>query len=82
MKKLFILVVLSSVVLIIIIASLSGGESAVIYTNPYLYDSDYLKELKKREADELSTYKLIDSADQIYHIPIDSAIERYVNENK
>lgn len=80
MKKFFVLVILLAVVMIIIIASLSGSESAVIYTNPYLYDSDYLKEIKKYETDELSTYKLIDSANQIYSIPIDSAISKFIRE--
>ncbi len=81
MKKLFVLVVILAVVLIIIIAVFSGGETAAVYTHPYLYDSDYLKEIKKHETDELSHYKLIDTADQVYSIPIDSAIAKFVHEN-
>ena len=71
-----------AVVLIIIIVVLSGGETAAVYTHPYLYDSDYLKEIKKHETDELSHYKLIDTAKQVYSIPIDSAIVKYVHENE
>jgi hypothetical protein len=82
MKKIVIPGVIAVVVLIVVIVSFSGGGSTVIYTRPHQYDSDYLKEVKKHEKDMLSNYKLIDTAHQIYSIPIDSAIEEYTAENK
>jgi hypothetical protein len=81
MKKLIIPGVIAVVVIIVVGISLSGGESAVIYTKPHLYDSDYLKEIKIHENEILSGYKLIDTVNRVYSIPIDSAIEKFVSEN-
>jgi hypothetical protein len=82
MKKLITFAVLFAVVLVVIIVIFSGGETAAIYSKPHLNDGDYLKEVKKHEVDELTHYKLIDTVRQIYSIPIDSAIVKFVDENK
>ena len=42
--------------------------------------SEAILKLRAREAEELSTYQLIDAEKEIYRIPIDSAIVIVINE--
>ena len=42
--------------------------------------SDAIVKLHAREAEELATYKLLDAENEIYRIPIDSAMVLVVNE--
>jgi len=82
MKKIVIPGIITFIILIVVIIAFSGGESTLKYTRPHLYDSDYLTEVKKHEDSLLSTYRLIGTANQVYSIPIDSAIEKFTSENK
>ena len=81
MKKIFIPFSILIVIVVIGLIILSGGKKAIVYESPVLSDSKDLKDLGIRESEELTTYKLIDTAKGVYRIPIDSAIDIYIMEN-
>ena len=57
------------------------GERDAMYQDVVLSQpSAELRELRAREAEELDTYKLLDSAKGQYRIPIDRAMERLAAE--
>ena len=78
--------VVAAAIVIFLIASLSFLYSEFILTKEQLvYDvalkpeSVPLEELRARETETLTTYKLIDSTNQIYRIPIDSAMKLLID---
>lgn len=81
MKKVIIPAGFLIILFVIVTIIFSGGEYAISYTRPSMSDSQELKDLKIREDEEHSSYKLLDSAKGIYQIPIDSAISKYIAEN-
>jgi len=81
MKKILIPFLILIIIVIVGLVSLSGGKKGIIYESPILSNSQDLKTLMSRESENLTTYKLIDTANSIYSIPIDSAINIYISEN-
>lgn len=52
-----------------------GSEATVIYKAPTFQDAEDLAKLRAREKDELTSYKLLDSVQGVYQIPVDSAMK-------
>ncbi len=75
---------ISALVLLVLLTMIilsCGGESTVIYMAPTVQISKNLKhqfdlkQLRAREKEALTSYKLLDSGKGIYQIPIDSAMK-------
>jgi hypothetical protein len=83
LKRIIISAIIVAVLLIITATIFVGtGKYAITYNRPSVSDSQELKDLRIRENEELSSYRLIDSNKGIYQIPIDSAMEKFIAGNK
>ncbi len=68
------------IVLIYIIDYYDQLHQQVYYDQVLKPQSEYLIKLDIRENEELNSYGIIDSVENIYHIPIDSAMKLMVEE--
>lgn len=56
-------------------------KEAVVYSEVLQPKSISLAELRAKEEKVLTSYQLVDSTKQVYSIPIDKAMELYLDEN-
>lgn len=77
----------TAIIVVFIIASVLFVDAIFVSTKEsmvekytLLPESAQLRDLRARETEELTTYKLLDPAKQIYRIPIDRAMQLLADE--
>ncbi len=69
-----------AVVFMLCIGCSNSDKKTVVYDEVLKKPTMSLEELRTIENKALTSYQLIDTAKQVYSIPIDKAMELYVNE--
>ncbi|PKK83135.1 MAG: hypothetical protein CVT49_10015 [candidate division Zixibacteria bacterium HGW-Zixibacteria-1] len=77
LKKVFLYGILGIILLIIVIIfvvdQFSAMKEEIVYEQVLRPESAPLRELRAREIEELGSYKLLNSADSVFRIPIERA---------